>query len=69
MGDILMITGLVIALLLLIILILALMCLQRQARISSLRKEAAFLKASLQVLAQRQEEYGEMTDEEESVMK
>jgi Tfp pilus assembly protein PilN len=47
-------TGLVVMVLILIVMVLGVLCVQRQAKIESLRKELAFLKASLELLTEKQ---------------
>ncbi len=60
-----MIAGALIFLLIFVILILFMVCVKRQAKISSLKKEVAFLQASLKVLTEKSKESKRMNSLEE----
>ena len=60
-----MIAGALISLLIFIVLILFMVCVKRQAKISSLKKEVAFLQASLKVLTEKSKESKRMNSLEE----
>jgi len=60
-----LIAGALIFLLIFVILILFMVCVKRQAKISSLKKEVAFLQASLKVLTEKSKESKRMNSLEE----
>jgi len=60
-----LIAGALISLLIFIVLILFMVCVKRQAKISSLKKEVAFLQASLKVLTEKSKESKRMNSLEE----